>query len=44
MSSAVLLNRGISFYLFVIVSEIVVFVNALKEKHYIAQDEADLSE
>lgn len=32
MSSAVLLNRGISFYLFVIISEIVVFVNTLKEK------------
>lgn len=32
MSSAVLLNRGISFYLFVIISEIVVFVNTLKQK------------
>lgn len=32
ISSAVLLNRGINFYLFVIISEIVVFVAGIKEK------------
>lgn len=32
ISSAVLLNRGINFYLFVIISAIVVMINQLKEK------------
>ena len=39
MNSAILLNRGASFYLFVIISAIVTTITALKTKNYEVKEE-----
>ena len=43
ISSAVLLNRGVNFYLFVLISGIIVIINQFKEKRY-NKEEKDLEE
>ena len=39
MNSAILLNRGASFYLFVIISAIITTITALKTKNYEVKEE-----
>lgn len=39
LSSAMLLNRGISFYIFMIVSVIVVLINAIRKKNVVGEIE-----
>ena len=43
LSSAMLLNRGISFYLFIIVSVIVVLINAIRKKNIVSEIDKQLN-
>ena len=42
LSSAMLLNRGISFYIFMIVSVIVVLINAIRKKDVVGEIDKEL--